>query len=104
MPLVAVQIFVGVALGPSILGRVAPDVYQTFASPPVLTGLTGVATLAVIIFGMISGLHVDPRVFRGDQRAFWGVAAASIAVPMALGCMAGLWILTRYPDELLPGV
>ena len=29
---------------------------------------------------------------------------ANILAPMGLGCIAGYWILTRYPDELLPGI
>ena len=77
-----------------------------FAGAQALSGLSGIATLAVIIFGMISGLHIDPRIFTtGNTRSFWGVSVASVAAPMALGWLqAGLWILKRYPNELLPGV
>ena len=32
------------------------------------------------------------------------MAAANILFPMTFGCLAGYWILARYPDELLPGV
>ena len=59
--------------------------------------------MAVLIFGLISGLHVDPVVFSGKERAFWPVAIATIVCPMTLGCLAGYWILSSYPGELLPG-
>jgi Kef-type K+ transport system membrane component KefB len=104
MPLVAVQILVGIALGPSFFGKVAPDYFQMFASPAVLSSLTGLATIAVLIFGLISGLHVDPAIFNGKERVFWPIAIANVAFPFTLGCLAGYWILTAYPSELLPGV
>ena len=104
MPLVSAQILVGVALGPSVFGQFCPDYFQIFTSPATLQPLTGLASVAVLIFALISGLHVDPAIFSGRERAFWPVAAASIAVPMALGSLAGQWILTRYPGEVLPGI
>ena len=104
MPLVTMQIVVGIALGPSVFGKLAPGYFQMFGSPAALAPLAGLATVAVLIFGLISGLHLDPAVFSGKERAFWPVAIATIACPMALGCLAGYWILSRYPEELLPGV
>ena len=104
MPLVVVQIFVGIALGPSIFGRVAPDYFHMFASPQTLTSFSGVAFIAVLIFGMISGLHLDSNVFKGAERSFWAIGAANVVAPMTLGFLAGGWILARHPDELLPGV
>ena len=104
MPLVTMQIVVGIALGPSVFEKLAPGYFQMFGSPAALAPLAGLATVAVLIFGLISGLHLDPAVFSGKERAFWPVAIATIACPMALGCLAGYWILSRYPEELLPGV
>jgi len=104
MPLVVVKIMVGIVLGPSVFGRIAPDYFQMFASPAMLSSLSGLAFVGVLIFGLISGLHLDPGVFRGNERAFWPVAVANVAVPMTLGCVAGAWILARHPDELLAGI
>jgi Kef-type K+ transport system membrane component KefB len=104
MPLVTMQIVVGIALGPSVFGKLAPGYFQIFGSSAALSPLAGLATVAVLIFGLISGLHLDPAVFSGKERAFWPVAIATIVCPMLLGCLAGCWILSRYPHELLPGV
>jgi Kef-type K+ transport system membrane component KefB len=104
LPLVVVQIMLGIALGPSFFGKVAPAYFQMFASPAALLSLTGLATVAVMIFGLISGLHVDPVILNGKERVFWPVATANVVFPMTLGCLAGYWILARYPGELLPGV
>ena len=93
LPLVAVQIMLGIALGPSFFGKVAPSYFQMFASPAALSSLTGLATVAVMIFGLISGLHVDPAIFNGKDRVFWPVATANVSFPMIFGCLAGYWIL-----------
>ena len=89
MPLVVMQIAVGIALGPSVFGRVAPDYFHMFVSPETLSSLTGLATVAVVIFGLISGLHLDPGVFNGNERTFWPIAVGNVVVPMALGLLAG---------------
>ena len=89
MPLVTMQIMVGIVLGPSVFGQLAPDVFQIFGSPAALSPLGRFATVAVLIFGLISGLHLDPSVFSGREQAFWPVAIATIACPLTLGCLAG---------------
>ena len=104
MPLVAMQILVGIALGPSVFGKISPEYFQLFAGPAVLTPLAGLSTLAVLIFGLISGLHLDPTNFGARDRTFWSIALANVAAPMTLGCLAGYWILSRHPEELLSGV
>src|SRR5271168_3954376 len=104
MPLVVAQIFVGIVLGPSVFGRLAPSYFQMFAGPSTLAPLTGLAILAVLFFGLISGLHIALGAFNRSDRKFWALAVANVLAPVALGCLAGYWILTRYPEELLPGV
>jgi Kef-type K+ transport system membrane component KefB len=104
IPLVTVQIFVGIALGPTVFGKISPEYFQLFAGPAVLAPLGGLATLAVLIFGLLTGLHLDHATFSGKGPAFWALALINIAAPMTLGCLAGYWLLARYPDELLPGV
>ena len=104
VPLVVIQIVVGVALGPSLFGRLAPEYDQLFFNHAALAPLTGIGLVAVLVFGLITGLHLDPETFRRNGRATSIVAAASVAVPAALGCVVGYWILARHPEELAPGI
>jgi Kef-type K+ transport system membrane component KefB len=104
VPLVVVQILVGVALGPSLLGRFAPEWYQTFVNDASLSSLSGIGSVAVLIFGLITGLHLDPEIFRRQGRVFSTVATANIVVPTALGGLAGFWIIWHHPDELAQGI
>jgi Kef-type K+ transport system membrane component KefB len=104
VPLVVVQIMVGIALGPSLFGRIAPELFHTLFNPVSLSPLSGISSIAVLIFGLITGLHLGSDILRDNGRVFSGVAAANIAVPTALGYLAGLWIIARHPEELPQGV
>jgi Kef-type K+ transport system membrane component KefB len=104
VPLVVVQILVGIALGPTLFGHLAPEAYHLFFNPATLTPLWGVASIAVLLFGFVTGLHLDPADFLGRGRAFVPVAVASVAVPTAAGFLGGLWIAARQPGELGGGV
>jgi Kef-type K+ transport system membrane component KefB len=87
VPLVVVQIVVGLALGPSLFGRLAPEHYQLFFNEAALAPLSGIASVAVLVFGLITGLHLDPKTFRRNGGATSAVAFANIdlAVPAASG-------------------
>jgi Kef-type K+ transport system membrane component KefB len=104
VPLVVVQIMVGIVLGPSVFGRVAPGLFQMFINPASLASLAGIGSIAVLIFGLTTGLHLGPGILRDNGRMFSVVAVANGVVPTALGCLAGYWILARYPEELPPGI
>src|SRR5258706_2192463 len=101
VPLVVVQILVGVALGPTLFGRFAPETYHLFFNPTTLTPLWGVASIAVLLFGFVTGLHLDPADFLGRGRAFAVVASSSVAVPTAAGLLGGLWVIARHPAQLM---
>src|SRR2546423_6799397 len=64
VPIAVVQIMVGIAMGPSVFGRVAPEFYHMFANPASLSALSGVSTIAVLLFGLTIGLHLGPDLFR----------------------------------------
>src|ERR1700676_1192531 len=104
VPLVVVQILVGIALGPTLFGRLAPETYHLFFNPTTLTPLWGVASIAVLLFGFVTGLHLDPADFRGRGRSFAVVASASVAVPTAAGFLGGLWIAAHLPGEIGIGI
>ncbi|HEX2646083.1 MAG TPA: cation:proton antiporter [Candidatus Dormibacteraeota bacterium] len=104
VPLVVVQILVGIALGPTLFGRLLPDAYHLFFNPTTLTPLWGVASIAVLLFSFVTGLHLEPAQFLGRGRAFALVAVASVAVPTGAGVAGGLWIAQHYPNELASGI
>jgi Kef-type K+ transport system membrane component KefB len=104
VPLVVVQILVGIALGPTGFGRVAPDLFHLMFNSKTLTPLWGVASIAVLLFGFVTGLHLEPRAFLGRGRAFAAVAGASLLIPTIAGFVGGLWLVARQPADLGAGV
>jgi Kef-type K+ transport system membrane component KefB len=87
-----------------LFGRLAPEYYHLVFNQQALSSLSGIGSMAVLVFGLITGLHLDPAMFREDGRATSIVAAAGVVVPTALGGLAGFWILARHQQELAPGI
>ncbi|MBP2310338.1 cation:proton antiporter [Azospirillum melinis] len=96
-PMVVVQILFGVALGPSLLGRLAPDLWGVLFAPAALAPLSGLALMAVVFFAFLTGLHLDPAEFRGRGGAFATVALSSMLVPTLLGGALGWWLAGAFP-------
>jgi Kef-type K+ transport system membrane component KefB len=100
VPLVVVQIVVGIALGPWFFGRIAPELFQILFNKAALSPLSGIASIAILSFGLITGLRLEPRILRSGVLTYSSVAAASVIVPTVLGCLVGLWIAGCYPEEV----
>lgn len=101
-PLAVVQIVCGLSLGPSILGRVSPDLQLALFGTETLPGLSGVAMVAVVLFTFISGMHLDAKAFRGASRVDLGMALSSFLVPLLLGSGLGYWLATVDPGLIGP--
>jgi hypothetical protein len=50
VPLVVIQILLGIALGLSVFGRFAPDTFHLPFNPATLARLSGAASIAVLFF------------------------------------------------------
>lgn len=95
-PLVVVQILVGIALGPSLLGKVYPASAALLAQPT-LAALSGLAWLAVVLFAFLTGLHFDAAETGGRKRAFLITSLSSIVVPAGFGLLAGMALIGLDP-------
>lgn len=98
VPLVVVQIVMGLALGPSGLGHAAPELWRALFPPPALTALDGLVWLGVSYFAFTTGLHFDVTEFHGRGRAFATTSIATFAVPTAVGTAAGFALLHMVPE------
>ncbi len=105
-PAVVGEIAAGLALGPSLLGWLAPGLFAAVFRPAVgelpaeasdlllSKVLMVLAQLGLVLMLFLVGLEFDFRHLVADSRAAAGVAAGGAAVPFALG--AGLaWLM--YP-------
>jgi Kef-type K+ transport system membrane component KefB len=87
-PLVVMQILAGIALGPGVLGRLQPELYQGLFTPGVVGALNGIALWGVMVFVCLAGLELDLRLawkHRGETAVTAGLA---LGTPLAFGCIA----------------
>ncbi len=100
-PPVIGEVVAGILLGPSLLGRVAPDV-AAFVLPPTVAPFLGViAQVGVILYMFLVGVELDLRLLRSRVHASVVVSHASIITPFLLGAGLALWL---YPSLAPAGV
>lgn len=87
-PLVVVQIFTGILLGPGILGKFFPEYYTFVFSAPVVQSLNGIAWWAVMIFVWIAGIELDLKKAWEYRRESSITAGLALGVPLLFGCAA----------------
>jgi Kef-type K+ transport system membrane component KefB len=104
-PRVMGEIVAGIALGPSLLGAIAPDVAAALVSPSVHQTLLSIGQLGLILFMFLVGLEFDPSLMRHRGHVALIVSHTSICVPFLGGTLLGLGMYaTWYQGEvpLLP--
>ncbi|WP_238932235.1 cation:proton antiporter [Solirubrobacter deserti] len=95
-PRVIGEVVAGIALGPSLLGALAPDA-AAWLLPEASEGfLDAVAQLGLVVFMLLVGLEIDLRLLRARRRLIGAVAAGSVSLPLALGL--GFGFVLR-PDD-----
>lgn len=95
-PLVMGELVGGIILGPSLLGRVAPDLWVRVLPPDITPFLSVHAQLGVILYMFLVGLELDLRVIRHQGRATIAISHASIILPFLLGSALALALYPEY--------
>lgn len=81
------EIVVGLLLGPSLFGAIAPDTFHYVFQSVSATPLTILSQLGLILLMFQIGLEFDFRHLaeRANRKAVWSVAIAGMVAPFALG-------------------
>ena len=93
-PLVIGEIVAGIALGPSLLGWLAPDLSAALFPPTAIPFLNVLSQIGLIFFMFLIGLELDPKYLRGNLKTAVVTSGVSILVPFSL---AGVLSLVIYP-------
>jgi Kef-type K+ transport system membrane component KefB len=92
VPLAVIQVLIGIGLGPSLFGRLTPDLYGSIFRSDTLAPLAGLASIAVLLFSFVTGLHLDLSRLRGRAPALGLVTGVSLLVTFTAGLGCGFWI------------
>ncbi len=95
-PAVIGEVVGGILLGPSLLGRIAPDA-AAFILPADAAPFLGILSqLGVILFMFMVGLELDLGVLKTRARTTIAISNAGIIVPFALGAVLARAIYADY--------
>ncbi len=100
VPLVVVQIIVGILLWPSVLARYWPELHTILIPSDSLAALNAISSLAIVLFAFTMGVHFDGASIRGRGRAFAVISFGSIVTPTLIGVAMGWWMATSFPDAV----
>src|SRR5262245_24711800 len=101
-PAVIGEVVAGIALGPSLLGRIAPDAYAWLLPPAVSPFLGVLAQIGVILFMFVIGLELDARRLRQRSHTMIAISHASIVVPFLCGAALALYLYPRLSTADVP--
>jgi Kef-type K+ transport system membrane component KefB len=93
-PLVIGEIVAGIALGPSLLGWLAPELSALLFPASAIPFLNVLSQIGLIFFMFLIGLELDPKYLSGNLKTAVVTSGVSILVPFTL---AGILSLVIYP-------
>jgi Kef-type K+ transport system membrane component KefB len=85
----------GILLGPSLLGRIAPDVASYILPASVSPFLNVIAQLGVVVYMFLVGLELNVDVIRQRAHATVATSHASIVAPFVFGSALALLLYPR---------
>ena len=101
-PPVIGEVVAGILLGPSFLGRLAPEV-STYLLPPAVAPFLGViAQLGVILYMFIVGLELNVGLLRKRAHATIAISHVSIIAPFLLGSLLAISLYPRLSSSDIP--
>lgn len=101
-PEVVGEVIAGIALGPSLLGRLAPAASSFILPPAVAPYLNIIASVGVILYMFLVGVELDTQLLRRRTHASVAISHASIITPFLLGSVLALYLYPRYSSRDVP--
>jgi len=100
-PAVIGEVVAGIALGPSLLGRMWPEASSVLFPAEIAPFLAVLAQVGIILFMFLVGLELDTGLLSHGTHSSVAISHASILAPFLLGSAAALWMYSAYSP---PGV
>ena len=101
-PPVIGEVLAGILLGPSLLGRMAPELSASLLPPSVWPFLAIISQIGVILYMFLVGLELDTRLIRARSHTTVAISHASIVAPFLLGAALALWLYPLLSPKDVP--
>jgi Kef-type K+ transport system membrane component KefB len=98
-PRVIGEMVAGILLGPSLLGRIAPQLSTELFPPDSLGYLNSLSQIGLLIFMFVVGVELDRNKLRQLGRAAVIISQTSIVVPFVLGGALAVFLYPRLSDN-----
>jgi Kef-type K+ transport system membrane component KefB len=93
VPLPMFQVVLGIVLGPSITGHYFPELWNSFFTDQIRTGLNAIQMIAISIFAFIAGSELKiGEVIEEEGNSIWLQGLKVIAVPILIASVC-FWLL-----------
>ena len=89
-PRVMGEVLAGIALGPTLLGRIAPEVQATLFPSDIIPSIGVAANLGLIFYMFLVGLELDLSQLKGRITQTAAISNAGVLLPMAVGLLVAL--------------
>lgn len=90
------EIFGGIIIGPSVLGRVAPDLFNRLFPPTSFNALESLSTVGLILFLFVVGTELDLEHLREQKTTALFASVASILLPFCLAIASAPLFHVRF--------
>lgn len=98
-PKVVGEMFAGIALGPSLLGWIAPHVSAYLFPASSLGFLNALSQIGVIVFMFLVGLGINPKELKKEGHAAVLASHVSITAPFVLAALLAMYLYPRLSDD-----
>lgn len=98
-PKVVGEMFAGIALGPSLLGWLAPHTAAVLFPPSSLGFLNALSQVGVVVFMFLVGLGINPRELKNQGHNAVLTSHVSITAPFVLAAFLALYLYPRLSDD-----
>lgn len=101
-PAVIGEIIAGIALGPSILGLIAPGLFTKLFPVESIDSIALLSQFGLILFMFVIGMELDLSEIKKRFRQTVVISHAGIVIPFILGAVAAVGLYGRYASEETP--
>lgn len=95
-PTVIGEIIAGIMLGPSILGKFAPELFSTIFNPKSLGNLNILSQLGLVLFMFTIGMDLNFKKFKEKFSETWIISHASILIPFFGGMVLAYFLYDEF--------